>query len=457
MTTQFLDLPDDLHLIFFLYLDIGELIYLAETCKRLYKLVHEHGWGSYRRLKVDEAASPSMRAVYPQWTDKTCAVHLHLADRAWQRRRFKAQALCTPWPAIFHPVMATSPSRMAVVAGNALLTFAFGKQPRYELEPSNIALETRVALPHATSRDGKRDLIGASFIPDREGQDRTLIVALGDGTVERLYLPAVNHAAPAHDPSRVVRTGSYERGPKGLTALATSGQLTAVLSRSGSAALYRANAPWQRPSLLTLPGTRRGRSWCVHFAPDASYVAFGRSHVDAPLALHAIHPDGDIALDYTSLPGAPPGRGAAVYAMANMTPHVLLSGWFDGNTRAYDTRAPPTAGPTLVLRDPWTPDAIYSVAAAGNKVAAGTARHGMTALFDVRMPRGGWSVYAPGRAESSPVYGLALEDARVFGLTRTRAFVVDFSPGARNRTFPELGGEARVQPRVIHYEHAKGR
>ncbi|KAH7099613.1 hypothetical protein BKA62DRAFT_709521, partial [Auriculariales sp. MPI-PUGE-AT-0066] len=451
-------LPTDVHLVLLAFLNAPDLGCLAQTCRLFYALISEHGWTIYRRLHLNDSLSPSMNSIFVNWDDRLRVRNAHLTARNWTQRRFAAQALCTPWPGIFQPVLVQhmSSSRMAVLAGNALLTFGFHSAPIGN--PSRIRLETRVALPHATARNGQRDLVGGAFI-----SDRTMIVALYDGTVHRLHLPGVQHT-PLDHPSRYAITATYERAPglKNVHALAAAGQTAVVLGRTGQVALYRANAPWQPPSTALLPGARKGRSWAAYIAPDVSYAAFGRAHVDHALAVHPIRPDSGIdAVDFTALSGARPGKsGYAVYSLGPMepsgNPNLLLSGWFDGRARGYDLRMPAASNIVLTLRDQWASEGLFSVSAAGHRVALGTLRHGLVALFDIRAPGAGWSVYAPGRAENSPVYGLALEESRLIGITRTRAFAFDFGPGADAETFPTLMGETSVQHSVSMYEHSKG-
>ncbi|KAH9480308.1 hypothetical protein JR316_0006906 [Psilocybe cubensis] len=152
------------------------------------------------------------------------------------------------------------------------------------------------------------------------------------------------------------------------------------------------------------------------------------------------------------------------------------------STSRTPTPTPPPAPlrPMLTLADRWSPEPIYALACGGGggaaHIAAGTARHSVVAFWDARaasvpvsyldassgagsssfdvhanatavgtsgvnvngtdksaaqgqpqpqMPGRGWSVHAPGN-DASPVYALALESARVWGVTQSRPFVYDF-------------------------------
>lgn len=238
---------------------------------------------------------------------------------------------------------------------------------------------------------------------------------------------------------------------------------------------------------------------------------------------------------------------SAVYGLAH-APHcapwgassqVLISGWFDGEVRIYDLRSGdrfgwderslipkssttttsvvsaavssaastststplrsstpstpqthqvPLLKPSLTLSDRWSDEPIYAVSAGGGNgacVAAGTGRHSVVAMFDVRIgaarvasvgagvgdagvvsaynntstggTRGmsgrwgrelatdtveegddadtdessndglmkGWSVHAPGN-DQSPVYDVIMESDKIWGVTQARGFVFDF-------------------------------
>lgn len=169
------------------------------------------------------------------------------------------------------------------------------------------------------------------------------------------------------------------------------------------------------------------------------------------------------------------------------SPQILVSGWFDGQVRIYDMRdssaacaralasslttngdlgerfrRPTFLKPVLSLYDRWQHEPIYTVACGGGNgsyVAAGAARHGVVAFWDVRRSAGerlseattspqettdtlahasvggyarsvgktGWSVHAPvNTSDSSPVFDLIMESSRVFGVTDRAGFVLDF-------------------------------
>ena len=94
----------------------------------------------------------------------------------------------------------------------------------------------------------------------------------------------------------------------------------------------------------------------------------------------------------------------------------------------------------MTMADPWSYEAIYSLSSGGGtgmNIAAGSARHSVVAMWDVRSSMRGWSVHAPGD-DPSPVYSLILDGSRCFGATERRAFVLDFGPGVGTETYPSV-------------------
>jgi len=120
------------------------------------------------------------------------------------------------------------------------------------------------------------------------------------------------------------------------------------------------------------------------------------------------------------------------------------------------------------LCDPWSFEPIYTVSCGGGSsshIAAGSARHSVVSFWDVRSPKLGWSVHAPGN-DPSPVYKIILESSRLFGATESRSFVYDFGPGVTEDTYPRLQEGIRgLRPKkgsngvsfyVTKYYHSSG-
>lgn len=257
------------------------------------------------------------------------------------------------------------------------------------------------------------------------------------------------------------------------------------------------------------------RSWKCHLSLTSStpFAAFGSTGA-TPLTIHAIDPSTGLSPTPTTIlhtERCKPGENSpssAVYGIATAppqapwgaSPQILATGWFDGKVRIYDLRMAAhaeqagTAGenplaltasinggkplpllrPVQTFGDRWSTEPIYSVSCGGGSgahIAAGTARHSVVSFWDVRNPKAGWSVYAPGN-DRSPVFNVILESSRLFGTTEMRPFVYDFGPDATADMYPSMSSSSAhsgkrdrdvlkhkpgiLSYRVTKYRHAKG-
>ncbi|KAL0961337.1 hypothetical protein HGRIS_006293 [Hohenbuehelia grisea] len=431
-SSPFYDLPTDIFILVLQSLSIADLVSLNRTCKAFHALIEEVGWQSY--LRSHPRPTFSGKCAQASWTPKTRVRYNVIADRAWGKSRPLARPLSQPWVGKLQPVLAISPSRLIVAAGNTLYSYQFlpnaapGDSPGVRFE-GLVRLCQRLEAQH--------DITGMTFVHDG-GADRTLYVSFRDGRLERITLfpPPPKSAAGLHAlvVERLPMPAPYHSGTSDFSeSLRADRNMLLSLSSAGTAALLNTTAnPASSPSspLLDL----QARSWTSH------------------LCLSASTPN-------------PTSSSSAVYGLSRGPPcapwgasdQVIVSGWYDSHVRVYDLRAcartrpgpshshpssnrPAGLTPMLSLHDPFSYEPIYDVACGGGSgahVAAGTARHSLVAFWDVRAPHRGWSVYAPGN-DPSPVYSVILEGARLFGATQSRPFVYDFGPGVSPSTFPAL-------------------
>ncbi|KAJ7147086.1 hypothetical protein C8R43DRAFT_1237390 [Mycena crocata] len=192
------------------------------------------------------------------------------------------------------------------------------------------------------------------------------------------------------------------------------------------------------------------------------YAVFGTSSA-TPLTVHSIANDRMVGLPSAVLEAENPG--SAVYGISQGPPsslwgsshQVVVSGWYNGTVSIHDLRSasrsfstddaqlPAPLRPVLTLVNSWSVEPIYSVSCgggSGSHIAAGSARHSLVSLWDIRFPAGGFSAHAP-LNDPSPVYGVILESSRLFGVTQSRPFVFDFGPGIRSKTYPYLAPSSR--------------
>ncbi|KAF9468518.1 hypothetical protein BDZ94DRAFT_1208626 [Collybia nuda] len=452
---HFLSLPSDILILFLQRLAVHNLGILSRTCRLLNILVRDYGWANY--LRNHPRPSFSLSQARAHWTPFIQLRYDILADHAWSNADFVARPLSRPWPGKKQPVLAISSSHLIVGAGNTLYSYKFGDS-QHATTPSVLQEGMCSAV-----RDGTCPYITSLAFINDGGLDRTLCVGFDDGTLECIVLSFPSQ----HDSVTAMAISSRQdisRTHNGdfIESLSSGNDVLLSLSSSGSASLTNLRSS----SLIPYSADLKARSWVSHLCLDTSgpYAAFGTSS-STPLTVYSVtndqfSPTPSAILHSNSTFGQPSNArsSTAVYGISRAplaspwgsSPQILVAGWYDGQVRCYDLRSssrmtgsaggPAPLRPVLSLSDPWSYEPIYSVSCGGGSashIAAGSARHGVVSFWDVRAPRTGWSVHAPGN-DPSPVYSVVLESSRLYGATQSRPFVYDFGPGVTPDTYPAL-------------------
>lgn len=476
-------LPEDILILVLELLGVNDLVALSLACRTMHTIVTTFGWQGYLRThprpscslaKARFLWSPQIRALYDIWTDS-----------AWDRSEFIARPLSRTWKGKLQPVMAISPSRLIVGAGSNLYSYAFNAS--HNAASPSVISEGVISLGPI---DSARNITDLSFIDDG-GFDRTLHVAFQDGAIERVLLTQAT--SDLVNPLSVIQNNITPM-PNGdfVESLSSEANLILTLSTTGYARLadHRLEHTDSGSSIIEL----NARSWISHLCLQSStpYAAFGTVS-STPLNVHSITDSQLSPRPFAVLhlePATDIPQFSAVYGLSRgplnspwgSSPQILVSGWFDGHVRCYDLRSssrsssestsgkpstPVPLRPVLSLADRWSYEPIYSVSCGGGSasyVAAGTARHSVVSFWDVRSPKNGWSVHAPGN-DPSPVYSVVLESSRFFGVTQSRPFVYDFGPGVTMDTYPPIPpirgidnlkqkkGSNRATYHVLRYPH----
>ncbi|ETW81672.1 hypothetical protein HETIRDRAFT_36708 [Heterobasidion irregulare TC 32-1] len=449
----FLALPADILLIVIKDLDVKGLVALSEACHLLRRLVHEYGWKSHIRLYP--RPSYSMAKALSQWCPGAQIKYHTLSDKAWARTTFAARPLSRPWHGKLQPLLAINNSRLVVAAGHILYSYAFTTSGGDGITPG-MRFECSYSLLRPPD-SSKHDITAVVFLPDRG--DRTLFVGFVHGALERIYLPPMQDGRKEVTIDPVLRTPFHYHHGDIIESLSITSDLLLSLTENGTAGLLNLSFPTPSPHMIELGE----RGWAAYLSTQSStpYAAFGTSS-DNPLAVHTIT-NSEISATpssilWSSVKDFESERSSAVYGISSTPPgfpwgasdNILVSGWYDGFVHVHDLRSPTCVPrlnnspaplfPVLSLSDPWSFEPVYSVSCGGGSsshIAAGTARHSVVAFWDVRSPKTGWSVHAPGN-DSSPVYSVILESSRLFGATQSRPFVYDFGPGVTPDTYPPL-------------------
>ncbi|KAF5353102.1 hypothetical protein D9758_008705 [Tetrapyrgos nigripes] len=457
MNLHLLELPTDVLIVIVQYFGISELAALYRTCKTFFTLIDTYGWCNY--LRRNPRNSLSLSRAYETWSPARRVRYNTLTDRAWSNLRFVARPLSRPWKGRFQPTLALSKTRLVVASGCTIFCYKFNVIKSDSSQPS---VQCEGSLSLSANPDSRRDITSIVSIHDEESC-QTLLCGLQDGTFTQVVLLSQDDANMT---GKVTHLGNISPMGGSIESLSCEGSLLLSLSSTGEAS-FRSPTSLE-PALSSIQlGTR---SWKSYLTTKAStpFAAFGTSS-KTPLAVYSI-------LYGTELPEKPtvildtskdtPSVSSAVYGICSAplsspwgsSPQIVVSGWFDGQVHVHDLRSPirvsssslyssdstthqiPRLHPVLSLSDPWTFDPIYSVSSgggAGSHIAAGSARHSVVCFWDVRSPKNGWSVYAPGN-DRSPVYDVVLESSRLFGATDSRPFVYDFGPGVTQDTYPAV-------------------
>ncbi|TFY59290.1 hypothetical protein EVJ58_g5869 [Rhodofomes roseus] len=447
-------LPSDVIIVIMQYLSARDLAALSETCTYAHSLVSEFGWSLLARQTSPSSCSLSKSLM--TWPPNAQVRYHTITDRNWAKHQFVARPVARKWMGKLQPALAINRSRLLVGAGNTIYSYAFAvAKPG---EAPGVVFEGAYTTSHRLQ--AHRDITSMASVEDG-GRDETLYVGFADGALERVTLPLSEprkhdqnvHIDPLH------REGNYFHGDDIVESVSSAGNYVLSLSSSGTAVFMNLSSAEPVPQFLELDS----RGWSTYLSARSStpYAVFGTSSVN-PLSVHDIH-----AAGLSPNPSAILASGAsderpkpsAVYGIAGAPPsspwghsdQIIVSGWYDGPVRVHDLRSskraystdpccPAPLLPVLSVFDPWLFEPNYSVSCGGGAssyIAAGTARHSVVALWDVRNPSAGWSVHAPGN-DSSPVYSVILEGSRLFGATQSRPFVLDFGPDVREDTYPVL-------------------
>ncbi|KAL1743932.1 hypothetical protein HDZ31DRAFT_83041 [Schizophyllum fasciatum] len=447
MTANLLNLPHDVHASIFEFLSVPGLCALSCTCRAMRDMIAEFGWADYLRVHPP-LPSYSLEKSRDVWDARAIVRCEYLTERAWEKGQFVARPLNVHWRTKLQPALALNSSRLLVAAAHTISSYAFDcPKPR-------IRNETSWALSNRFSSTTDVTALACTDDPD------SYIVGMWDGSIKRVEIRQDSRDIPAqhHHPPSLHMTEIYQYRDSIIESLMCEDDHLLSLTSSGRATVRRLSSPHDSISSIELGE----RSWISYLCTSAStpFAAFGTSS-QTPLVLHRLLQDGsmspDMRVHMREIPARP--SSSACYAIARAppaapwgaSPELLVAGWYDGRVRLYDLRiasryhypAPasptedcatppvptPLLRPTLAMSDPWLYDPIYSVACgggAGAHIAAGSARHGVVCLWDMRYAqRRGLSVHAPGN-DPSPVFKLAFESSRLYGVTDRRAFVFDW-------------------------------
>ncbi|EKM79459.1 hypothetical protein AGABI1DRAFT_74517 [Agaricus bisporus var. burnettii JB137-S8] len=487
---MFTNLPNDVLICIFQFLSPVELAHLSLACSVLYHLVNEYGWSAYLRAHL--RPSQSLSRARARWPARLRAKYDYLTDEAWHNNSFVARPLSHPWQGKSSPLLIISQNRLIVASGTTLHSFTFGTSGDESNTSPPVSFEASFSL--SSEHSPCKEITGVTLVSS-DGFNDVLFVAFQDSVIERISILASDGITP---PSITRHHASTIPDSDPVESLSSASDLLLSLSLNGSVKLANhrdltssVGLNWN--STVDL----KARSWASYLCLSSStpYAAFGTSNRSAPLPIYTL-PYHQFSSSIPSLLLTSGSRSnspvttssSAVYGLSQAppsspwgsSPQILVAGWYDSKVRCYDLRTPtsssipfqssdslngtpssslvsvPALNPVLSLHNPWSYEPIYSVSCGGGSgsfIAAGAARHSVLSFWDIRSPKGGWSVHAPGN-DTSPVYSVILESSRCFGATERRPFVYDFGPGVIIDTYPPI---TRVRGDKLKFDKSSGR
>ncbi|GAA5890794.1 hypothetical protein JCM6882_000667 [Rhodosporidiobolus microsporus] len=372
-----------------------------------------------------------------------------------------------------HPFLLKSDYEAAKNSHEDITALADGTAPGEVVVARVNGLVQRLQVKHDSRPRGPmafRETARYAVAPPKVGKGATTTVQALSSSGGLLACAATTRVRPNGDGGTATPRGD---DPSIQSLAQTLAQRAAPKAHSVS--IHALNSPWEAPSSIPFST----KPWSVLVSPSStpSWLAVGHTGT-SPLSLVPLTPSGPLTSSIS--PIAYTARTTSVYGLATpslqsspfLSPaNTLIAAFYDSTTRIYDLRVPGPPSPSssshslvpaatswaddpslrpanevVRLADPWSDDPSYSVASGGAHgayVAVGSARNGAVRLFDVRAPGKGVTAFSPGR-DRSPVYGLAMEGSRMYGVTDQRGFVFDWD------AFGVKGGES-----VAYVAHEK--
>ena len=268
-------------------------------------------------------------------------------------------------------------------------------------------------------RDGSDDITSVNLLkPGQVSADNVERVILGRASGGLEY---VDFSFPTGASRVRTKFETNGRPVRSADVSKTTEPLLAACLSDSAVAIYpthtQSDATQPVGEVSVVPTEKSGRSWTTRFLrSDLLATGLGPSH--SPIQVHTLSPSGIIesplrVLDSGKLDTEISTRAplSSVYAIAPLAPSFLaggsegdlfLSGYYEGTIQLHDLRSPePYTAQYYDCIDPCS--AIYSLLPLGReRFVAGTARHTVMKVFDLRMP-GGKVYYAADAEACSPI------------------------------------------------------
>lgn len=286
--------------------------------------------------------------------------------------------------------------------------------------------QTDGTISRTTSRvlKGHKDDVSRFKVKDgiiaSGGRDRSMFAWRAD-TGEYLFSKRYCHgseisAVDLVPASKVVLTGSRDRTVK----------LWSYRHNHGRSNRHNTPAP-----ALCAEFDLMDRIWSLAASPAGQKFVVGSAGLGGVPALHLVDlADPNLTLNPM---GAGLKRGAGILDIHWTSEQTFLTCGYDTSVRMWDPRTPGNGGCVKAWVEPFD-EAIYCLATDNhNTVVAGTARHGMVRLWDMRATNSVQMYYVKNHhcGQSSPVYSIDLDQSHLYVALDQCLSLLSFS-GLRN-------------------------
>lgn len=288
------------------------------------------------------------------------------------------------------------------------------KKDKFQSDGTRVSWWTYKPLSSVQGRD---DITSVKIIRSDRSENQSsidhsehIVVGTANGDLQLIEIPPINEGC--------IKTYFVTNGvPVRSTSLSPTNEGTrdqpqqiAVNLSDSRIALYPIDSAQSKIAPISeinaTPQGRKGcRIWSTNFL-DSKRLAIGLGPSVEPINIFEIRPEGIVEepIRRIGLSGSvhalEPGKASSIYPIETILDgnggrdsNHFLSGGYDGIVRLHDLRSP--ASIVATYRDPTDDAAVYSLLSRGrDRVIAGTSRHGLLKIFDLRMAGGNMYDYA---------------------------------------------------------------
>lgn len=478
-----LELPPEILQYLIQFLSLPSLAVLSLTNQELKLLCSTYGF----KIKALELAySPITSAhAHSQWSWSQICEYSVEVDRRWSGTNSRGEVLGgfhRTFPSKYMPILRlwkqpNGRGRVLIGRGEVIELWEADELGR----SWNSAIEMIVLGKVAVSRRaGMDDITGIAVV---DGSPDDLVISRVSGQVSRFRY----EEAHDQDPARLIEITRYgssvpqsNNSTSTINGIQSCNNLLASISttrpklkaisinspnifpqqipHSHLVQMQSLSSPWVPPISISYTA----KPWSLLLSSTTLIV--GHTGL-APLSIHTLSQGGTPLPSSSTRHYSAGSTKSSIYGLASpsslssfLRPDTtIIAAYYDSAVRVYDTRSSQDE-PIMELADHFNDDPAYSVASGGANgayIVVGTSRNAAIRVFDIRFSKlpiissppahSAITFFAPGK-DRSPVYSLAVEFGKIWGVTDSRAFSIGFEN-------VEGWTRSKSEEEVSYYEH----